>query len=152
MGESLRTGGERWVLRDLLVLALEGRRVDAVPLVRRPGAVVEYVSQMGITLRAENLSAAHEKTLIRFSADVFARDRLGKTGPARAGIKLGVGVEERRNAADAGIGTRILAVVVLPRESALGALLARDTVLLRCEQLAPFLVALTDLVAHRANL
>ena len=77
----------------LLVLVLEGRRVYAVPLVRRARAIVEYVSQMRITLGAENLGTTHEKAPVRFSADVLARHRLGKAGPARAGIELGVRIE-----------------------------------------------------------
>jgi hypothetical protein len=36
----------------LLVLAPEGRRVDAIALVGRPGTIVEYVSQVRITLSA----------------------------------------------------------------------------------------------------
>ena len=77
----------------LLVLVLEGRGVDAVPLVRRPGTIVEYVSQMRIALGAENLGTAHKKTPVRFSADVLAHHRLGEAGPARAGIELGVRIE-----------------------------------------------------------
>lgn len=137
------------VLRDLLVLTLEGRGVDAVALVRRPRTIVEYVSQVGITLGAENLGTAHKKALVRFGADVLALHRLGEARPARAGIKLGVGIEEGGTAADTGVGAWILAVVILAGESALGAFLTRNTVLLWRELLAPFLVGLTDLVALR---
>src|SRR5450756_766888 len=95
---------------------------------RRPGAVLEDVSQVGITVGAKNLCTAHEKALVRFSADILARDRLREAGPATAGIEFGVGIEERRTTTDAGVGARLLAVVVGAGKGALGALLARNAV------------------------
>src|ERR1700680_33065 len=78
---------------ELLILVLERSRVDAVSLVRRPGTVVKYVPEVRIAFGAENLGATHEEAPVRFSADVFARHRFGEAGPARAGIKFGVGIE-----------------------------------------------------------
>ena len=53
-----------------------------------------------------------------------------KLGQPQAGIELGVGSEQRRAAADAVVGARLVVVPVLAGEGAFGGFLAGDFVLL----------------------
>src|SRR3981081_39857 len=106
------------------------------------GPVVENVSQVRVTLRAEHLRSFHEEARVRLGAHVFVGDRLRKARPTRAGIELGVGIEQRRATADASVCAWVLGVVVLTGEGALRPFLSRDTVLLRRALLTPLPVSL----------
>src|SRR3972149_8530658 len=99
-------------------------------------------------LAARHFGAAHEETAVFLFSDVFGLQGRIKPRPAGAGIEFGVGTEKFRPTADTPVNALVLAVVILARERALGAFLARDLVLFRRQDFFPFRVVLVDLVFH----
>src|ERR1039458_3223609 len=95
---------------------------------------------MRVAFRAQHFGPIREKRAIGLRLDVLRRDRLIEARPSRAGFELGVGAEQRVAAADASIKTLVVILGVQVLERALGALFARDLVLLRGQLFAPFLV------------
>ena len=102
--------------------------VDAVAEAGGRGAVGEDVAEVGVAAGAEGFFADHAVAGIFFGDDVFRGDGLEKAGPAGAGVKFGVGAEEREVAADAVVDPGLLAVVEGAAERALGAFAAGDGV------------------------
>src|SRR5678815_1528925 len=99
------------------------------------------MAQMRVALGAQHLGAPHEQAGVRFGANILRRNRPGKAWPSGAGIELRVGIEQWFAAAHAGIGSRLLTIVVFAGERPLRALLPGDSILLRGELLFPLLVA-----------
>src|SRR5205823_1306255 len=124
---------------------LERCRVDTIAQTGRRGTVTEDVAEVGIAVRAVHLDAPHPVAAVLLGRDAFLAQRLPEARPARPGFELGVGAEEILTAADALVSALPLEVVVLPRESALRALLARHGELLRRELPLPLLLALDNL-------
>ena len=82
------------LLRRLLTwLELQRRRIEAVAQTSRLRAVVEYMPQVRVTAIANNLGADHEQATILHLADYLVIDGLEETGPARARIEFGAGIE-----------------------------------------------------------
>src|SRR5882672_12835065 len=98
----------------LLRLEIQRRRVDAVALARRLGAVGKDVAEMGGAAGAMHFRAGHEEAAVGLRLHGLLPGRLIEARPARAGIELGRRIEHRRAAADAGIH----AVVVMVPEPA----------------------------------
>src|SRR5882724_1941908 len=130
----------------LLGLEIQRRRVDAVALARRLGAVGKDVAEMSGTAGAMHLGARHEEAAVGLGLDGFLAGRLIEARPAGAGIELRRRIEHRLAAADAGIRPRLMMVPELAGEGALGAVLASHLVLLGRQLLAPLRIALFDLV------
>src|SRR5512134_44081 len=138
------------------LVELERRRVDAVALAGGLGAVVEDVPEVRGAARAVHLRAAHEVARVLLRLDRVGRDRLPVGRPAGPGVELVRRAKQRLAAADATVHALLVVVPVLPAERALGAVLARNAVLLVGELLAPLGVGLDDLLdgllAHRGLL
>ena len=121
------------MLRTLWLLLggeVQGSGVDAVPKTGGRRSVFEDVSQMGVTAATDDLGSHHEVATIRMLFDVLKRRRRPEAGPARAGVKFGIGAEQLISTADAFVNTFVLEVVVLPGEGPLSPLAAGDSVLL----------------------
>src|SRR5687768_15769321 len=103
---------------------------------------------MGVASAADDLDAAHAQGGVLVLGDRVGVHRLPEARPAAAGVELRFGAEERLAAADAGVLAGSLGVPVGPSERALGTLLAGNVELFRRQALAPFRVALDQLVAH----
>ena len=88
-----------------------GRRVHAVPQTRWWRAIIENVSQMRVTPSAR-YGRPHTETRVFRLRNIFPGNRLPKTWPARAGIELGLGREERRITADASIDSSLVQIPV----------------------------------------
>src|SRR5690348_5132426 len=127
-------------------LQVEGGRVEAIAQAGRFGPVLEDMAEMGVAAAAQHLDPPHEQAAVVLGGDAVLGHRRPEARPAGAGIELGVGAEELLAAAHAGIGAGRLGVPIGAAEGALGALLARDAVLLGCELGAPLGVAFDHLV------
>src|SRR5947209_16409244 len=68
------------------------RRVDAEPLARRLGPVLEHVAQVGAAVVAPHLDAHHAVALVDDPFHPLAVDGLEIAGPAAAGVELRAGV------------------------------------------------------------
>src|SRR5678815_3342621 len=132
----------------LVFLRLKGERsgVHAIALAGGLGTVGEDVTQMRIAARAQHFGAPHEEAAILLERDGFFRHRRPEARPARAGIVFRRRFEQRRAAADAAIEARLLVVPMLAGERPLGAVLARDVILLGRQLFFPLGIALHDLV------
>src|SRR5581483_7391212 len=130
----------------------ERRRVDAVPLPRRLGPVVEDVPQVPLAARAQDLRALHEEAPVGAHHDRVRLDRLPEARPAGPRLELRLRAEQRRAAPRAAVHALVLAVVVLAGEGALGSVLPEHAVLLRRETPAPLRVVALDLLGHVAPL
>src|SRR5271155_2892027 len=129
LGSGLGVGRER-----------QRRRVDAVALTGRPGAVVEDMAQVPAAGAADDLGAAHEQAVVRAQLNGLGDSGLGEAGPTGTGLELGTGPEQGRPAAGAAVLTGGLVVDVLAREGRLGAGLPQDVVLGRRQLLTPLLL------------
>ena len=78
---------------------------------------------MSTTLFTDYLDSVHSKTVIYFFFNVVLRYCTPKTGPACAGIKLGLRTEQRLGAGGAAVGAWGLGVPVGATEGAFGAFL-----------------------------
>src|ERR1700732_5164208 len=79
------------------------QRVHAVAQTGRLGAVVKEVSEMSVAKDASHFVAAHSKTQINFSSNVFFGNGRPETRPARAGVEFRLGTEERVAAANTAV-------------------------------------------------
>ncbi len=66
----------------------EARRVDAVTLSGRRGAIVEQMSQMPAATRTLHLDAIHAVAMIGYEFDSLRVDGREETGPAGSRIEL----------------------------------------------------------------
>ncbi len=121
-------GGNRRLL--LVPVKGEGCRVDAVPLSGGLRAVVEEVPQMGPALVTHHFGPAHPEAVVGRQMNVSILHHVVEAGPAAAGFKLGVGVEEGRLADHTAIQPIALVVPVLSTEGLLRARLLGHVVLL----------------------
>src|SRR3982075_3587129 len=130
--------------REMVVLLVgfrrEGERgaVHAITQPGRPGSIREDVAEMGVAGGAKHLGAAREPRAVLVLIPRIPGERRPEARPTRSGIEFRLGGEQRRAAAHAGIGAGMLFVPIGPGEGPLGAVLARDVILLRREQPAPF--------------
>ena len=99
-------------------------RVDAVALVRGRRAVIEDMAEVPVAAGAKNFRAHHEEAPIRLRAHGTLLRRRVEARPTGTGVEFGPGIEELIATAGANIGAILLAIPILARESALGALLA----------------------------
>lgn len=70
---------------------------------------------------AAYLGADHEKASVRFFQDITRLQRLSKTRPARAGVELVPGAEERLTCDNVYVDARLMVVPVFVFEGRLGA-------------------------------
>jgi hypothetical protein len=86
--------------------------------------------------------------MIAFGTQGVLGKGLPETGPARAGIKLGVGTEKLAAAAYTTVGSILLTIPVLARIGGFSTFVAANLELLRGELLTPFLIRLGNFVTH----
>jgi len=142
--------GDARVLRSLL-LEVQSIAVHAIAQAGGRGAVVEHVAKMGVALRAAYLRARHGIGLVLVQANGVIVHRSIEAWPSRAGIVFGLGGEKRAAAGHAAIEAFALVVPIGAGEGTLGAVLARDVILLGRQVLAPLLVGFLDLWAGLAS-
>jgi hypothetical protein len=82
---------------------LQGSGIHAVAQAGGLRAVREDVAEMGVALAAEHFGAFHAKAAVGLLDDVLFGDGSPEAWPAGAGLKLGVGAEQRIAAADAAV-------------------------------------------------
>ena len=90
------------------------------------GAVVEDVAEMRVAEAAGDGGAFHAEADVARLVDIFFGDGLVKTGPAGAGIELGIGVEQRGVATDAAKNAFGVVVGIFVGVGALGSGVARN--------------------------
>src|SRR5579871_1009147 len=100
---------------------------------------------MRIAKLAFHSGAAHAKSAVSNGRHIFFGNWLVKTGPAGAGLKLGIRAEERRATAHAAIDPRLMVVPVLAGKSHLRAIFARYIVSARRKLLLPLALTLHHL-------
>src|SRR6478609_9003914 len=81
--------------KGLFRLKLQRRRIDAVAQSGRAGPIGENVAEMAIALRAQHLGPDHAVAGVTLLVDMALHRRGGEARPAAAGVKLGVGFEQR---------------------------------------------------------
>ena len=86
--------------------------------------------------------------MIAFGTQGVLGKGLPETGPARAGIKLGVGTEQLAAAAHTSVGSILLTIPILAGKGGFSTFVATDLELLRGELLMPLLIRLGNLVTH----
>src|ERR1700733_3527392 len=121
---------------------VQGHRVHAVAQPGRPRPVIEDVTQVRVTAPARYGGALHSQAVVTALHDVLLGDRLPEAGPAGAGIELGARVEQLRAAADAGIQSIGVILVIRAAEGWLGPLVARDGIGQQRQLLAPLRIGL----------
>src|ERR1700676_5297848 len=107
--------------------------------------------QMRLALPAHHFGARHPVASIGLLRHLRFRGRPPKTRPARPRIKLRFRLEQRLAAAYALIRTGRLGLPEFAGERRLGALAARDVILLGRQLRAPLGVALRYFLAHAAS-
>src|SRR5581483_2954048 len=127
---------------------LERCRVHAVTQAGRARAVVEDVAEVRGAAAAQHFLAHHAVAGVAPYLDVVFINRLVKARPAGAAIELGVRAEQLQAAADADVFALLVIVPVLAGESALGAVVSCDFVLLGRQLLAPLFIGLDYFVYH----
>ena len=95
------------------------------------------MTQVRITDLAQDFSANHAVAAIYALGDIGRINRLEITGPAAAGIKLGIRGKQRRFAANAMINTGFMVILIAACESAFGGCMTRHFVGERLQLLAP---------------
>ncbi|MPN07573.1 hypothetical protein SDC9_154844 [bioreactor metagenome] len=139
-----------------LVLEIQRGRVHAVAQAGVGGTVGKDMAQMGSAVAAHSLGAYHAVAAVHDIGD-GAGQGLVKAGPAAAGVKLGMGVEQLVAAADAVIAAIGPELLVFAGERPLGGSVARDLEgrgfgALVLQQGLPFLVGFLDREAHDEQL
>src|ERR1700730_2216299 len=104
---------------------------------------------MGAAAAAHNLRPLHAEPPVHRVLDLALVLGGVKARPSAARIELGLGVEQFVAATDAQVNALVMEIPILAGKCALGALFARDLVLLWGEKVFPFLVGLDDLRRHR---
>src|SRR3984893_13232752 len=107
--------------------------------------------QVRLALAPHHFGARHPVASISLRRHLRFRAGRIKTRPARPRIKLRLRLEQRLAAAYALIRAGRLGLPELARERRLGALAARDVILLRRQLRAPLGVALRYFLAHAAS-
>ncbi len=97
--------------------------------------------EVGITAGTADFDTQHTVAAVFAAGNRFFGKRLPVTGPARTGIELGFGTEQRRITADTMIDARGLCIPVLARERCFSAMLAADGILFITQQFAQMLPA-----------
>ena len=105
---------------------------------------------MRVASGAKNFHPLHPVTVVLMGDDILRCHRCEKTGPACAGIELGLGSKQRQPATDAGINPRFVLIVKCPAKCRFRSFIARDAILLRRQLLAPFLIRL-DYLGRRGE-
>jgi len=100
------------------------------------------VTEVRAALVAEHFGATHAELGVA-SSPMFSGLAACRSWASRCGVVFGVRAKEFGPAADAAVDTGIMAIMILPAKGALRSFLARDTVLLGCEQRAPLCSVLT---------
>ena len=103
------------------------------------------MAKMGTAARAMHFGPDHAEFSVHRGADIVGMNRRVETGPAGAGLELGIEHKQVRAAADAliqAVTRRLFAV--LAGEGPLRAVLARDLVLLGRQLGSPFGVGLDN--------
>src|SRR5262249_2522593 len=99
---------------------------------------------MSAAMAANDPGALHHVATVLMLLDRFGVEAVRVTWPAGAGIKLGVGGEERLSAANTDVSASLMTVPVLSGEGAFGPFFARDVILLGRQLFPPFRVAFLD--------
>src|SRR5262245_34850008 len=121
----------------------QGHAVDAVTQAGRLRAIVEHVPEMPAATAAMHFLPDHAEVV---GAGLHcAVDRSVEARPARSRVELGLGGKQRQIAARASEGAFAVLVVERAGEGTLCVLLTQHGVLLRREQLPPFLRSMGDL-------
>src|SRR5689334_9691174 len=128
----------------LLRIEFESGAVDAVAKAGRVRAIGEDVPEVGFTARTANLGPPHEVRVVLNLFESVVPGGLVEARPAAARVIFGVGGEEWLSAADAVEHACTLLAVIGMREGALGAVLARDVILLGRQLALPLGLRLFD--------
>ena len=136
----------------LLVFEFEGGGVDAEALAGRGGAVGEDVAEVASAGGAGDFDAVHAEGAVFVELDGVGGDGLEEAGPAGAGFVLGAGLEEGGVAGGAVVEAVGVVVDQGSGEGALGALFAKDVVLLGGELGAPLCVGFLKFGRHGDSL
>src|SRR5688572_25628518 len=98
------------------------------------------MSEVGAATPAHDLCTVHEVTVVRHSRDILFVVRLEEAGPARPGVELRVGTEQRRPAAYAAVHPFVVIVPVFSGERSFGSFLTRHVELLWSKGFSPLCV------------
>lgn len=124
-----------------IIIKIQSDGIYTVAHTARFGAVFKNVSQVCSAGRANNLGTDHVQAGILFFLDVFVVQGGRETGPARAGVKFGLGTEQRVSAGRTFIYSRPFMVAVLTGKGHFSSLITHDCVLFRCQPALPLLFA-----------
>lgn len=108
--------------------------VHAIPQAGGRWAILKDMSQMGQAGLAKHFYPVHGKGMVHFGGNGLRSGRLEETGPAGAGIILGVTVKKGVVAADAAVLSGLLVVPAMPCERWLRPVFTGDPVLFRGEE------------------
>src|SRR5499427_6841126 len=122
----------------------QGHAVDAVTQAGRLRAIVEHVPEMPAATAAMHFLPDHAERVVGVGLH-RAVDRSVEARPARSRVELGLGGKQRQIAARASEGAFAVLVVERAGERTFCVLLTQYGVLLRREQLPPFLRSVGDL-------
>lgn len=103
-------------------------------------AVGEDVAEMGVASRTARFDTSHSVARVFFLFHSVRFDRAKEAGPAGSGVELCFRVEEGCVAADTGVDTVRLAVVIFTSEGAFCPGLPADLILFGRQLCAPFLI------------
>src|SRR5688572_27199871 len=141
----MRSRARSMALGITIRLEVEGDRVQAVALARRPGTVIEEMAEVAAAPGARDLGAPHPEAPILVKLDRSPSDRLEEAGPARARFVFRLGTEQLCSTGRTSVDSAVLGEEVLPCEGALRPLLSEHLELLRRQPAAPFLLGAGEL-------
>jgi hypothetical protein len=104
------------------------------------------MTQVTLTLGADDLGSNHAVASIFAKLDVTLADNIPETGPARSRMKFGLRRKKLIAASSAGVRAVLFGVNVLTRKRPFRSRLAEDTILLVGELLAPLLFCFSDFI------
>ena len=117
-----------------LYLGFEFQRqgINAVPFSGRLRPIIKDVAEVGVTPTAHHFHPPHAQGHIILRFYIRTRGRIPETGPARAAIELGIGLEEFLPAIYTDVHARSIIVQEFARTWWLGPFVEADVVLFVC--------------------
>lgn len=112
--------------------------VDAITLACWWRPVGKNVTEVGITVAAEQFYPAHAVTVVSPLHDIGFLELRMKTRPPATGIEFALGTEQRMSATDTVVNTVLPVPFILAAERRFGAGHAGYTELFRRQRFAPF--------------
>lgn len=138
--------------RFLSFFEIQDHTVDTITQAGGWGAIVEYMSEVGLAAAALGFGAHHAMGIIRGIDDTGLADGLIKTGPAATAVEFGIAFKERVATGGTVISAHFLKVFKLAGPGSFRSFHPGDIVHIGREYLLPFCLAHVHLAGIRMGI